>query len=63
MAEPSPHERLPLTLHLSPDIAKRLMSAAEAQKRPAADLAIDILDRCLPRVQPGEAKKGKIPYT
>jgi hypothetical protein len=62
MAEPNPNQRLPLTLQLSPDIARRLMQAAEAQQRPAADLVLDLLDRHLPRAAAGE-KKGKIPYT
>lgn len=63
MAEKSIPEKLPLTIYLSADLAKRLMAAAEAQKRPATDLAADLLDRNLPRLQTGEPKKGKIPYT
>jgi hypothetical protein len=43
------------------DIAKRLAAAAAAQKRPAEDLVVDMLDRSLPRLQ--SSGKGKIPYT
>ena len=61
MAERSPTEKYPVTLQLSPDIARRLMLAAEAQKRPAADVVVDLLDRFLPRADSG--KKGVIPYS
>lgn len=63
MAERSPNERLAITLELPPDVARRLMLAAEAQKRPVADVAINLLDRHLPRPQSGEAKKASIPYS
>jgi hypothetical protein len=62
MAEKPPGDKLSLILYLSADVAQRLKWAAEAQKRTAADLAADLLDRYLPRVQPGGPKKGKIPY-
>ena len=39
----------------------RLRSAAEARKRSATDLVLDMLDRNLPPA--GGSKKGKIPYT
>jgi hypothetical protein len=60
MAEPNAGATIQLTLYLSPDIARRLKLAAESQKRPAADLVADLLDRHLPQAQSG---KGKIPYT
>ena len=62
MTQPSAGEKIPLTVYLSPDVAKRLKAAAEAQKRPAADLAADLLDRHLPRPQTGPQPKGVIPY-
>ena len=62
MPEPSPNEKIPLTIYLSADVAKRLKLAAEAQKRSAVDLAADLLDRHLPRPQAGGPKKGSIPY-
>jgi hypothetical protein len=61
MAQPSGSDKIPLTLHLSADVARRLQLAAEARKRPAADLAAELLDRHLPRVPSGE-QKGNIPY-
>ncbi len=61
MAQP-PADRLSLTLSLSPDLARRLMQVAEAQKRPAAQVALDLLDRNLPQADDGQ-KKSKIPYT
>jgi predicted transcriptional regulator len=61
MAEKSTGDKYPLTIHLSADLAKRLMAAAEARKRTPADLAADLLDRNLPQVQAGG--KDKIPYT
>ncbi len=57
-----PGDKVPLLLHLTADVARRLMLAAEVQKRPAAELAADLLDRYLPRVQPG-GPKGNIPYS
>ena len=62
MAEPSTGEKIPLTLYLSPTVAQRLKAAAEAQRRAAAEVAADLLDRYLPRLATGEQKKGKIPY-
>jgi hypothetical protein len=61
MPEPSPTDRIPLTLSLTVDVARRLKAAADAQKRSAGDIVADLLDRHLPRAQ-GEQKKGKIPY-
>jgi len=62
MAEKSTEGKIPLTVHLPGDIAKRLTLAADAQKRPAADLVVELLSRHLPRFDSGESKKGKIPY-
>jgi hypothetical protein len=59
MAEPSQSGKIPLTLQLPAEVAARLKMAAETQKRPAAELAVDLLDRYLPRVQ----QKGTIPYS
>jgi hypothetical protein len=62
MAEPNVPGKISLTLYLSADLAKRLQLAAEAQKRAATDVATELLDRHLPRVQVGKASKGNIPY-
>ena len=63
MTQQNASDKVPLTLQLSADVAKRLMVAAQTQKRPAADLAADLLDRYLPRLQTGGSKKGSIPYS
>jgi len=63
MTEPSSGGKIPLTLHLPAELAVRLKVAAEAQKRPATEVAIDLLDRFLPRVPAGGQKKGGIPYS
>jgi len=63
MAQESGTEKIPLTLYLTGDLARRLKAAAEAQRRLAADLATDLLDRYLPRPSAGESKRGKIPYS
>jgi hypothetical protein len=62
MAEPSASEKLPLTIHLSVEIAARLKQAAEARKRPPADVVVDLLDRHLPRPPSAQSKPGHIPY-
>jgi hypothetical protein len=62
MAEPIASGKIPLTLHLSSDVAVRLKLAAEKQKRPAADLAADLLDRHLPPMPTAGPKPGNIPY-
>ncbi|MGA2620615.1 MAG: hypothetical protein ABSF26_23580 [Thermoguttaceae bacterium] len=62
MAEQAPKDKIPLTIYLSAGVAKRLSMAAEAQRRAAADLVADLLERHLPRPPSGEAKKGTIPY-
>ena len=58
MSAPTP-QKFALTLLLPPEIAQRLQNLAEAQKRSAADVAVDVLDRNLPR----PSSKPKIPYT
>ena len=63
MTQPNPGEKIPLTVYLSPEVAKRLKAAEAAQKRPAADLAADLLDRYLPRLQTAGPQKGSIPYS
>jgi hypothetical protein len=63
MTQPFPSDKISLTIQLSPDIAKRLKVAAEAQKRSAADLVANLLDRHLPRVQTGDQPKSSIPYS
>ncbi len=63
MTQPTTGDKIPVTLHLSADVAARLKMAAEAQKRPAADLAAELLDRHLPRPQTGGPKRGSIPYS
>ncbi len=62
MTQPTTGEKIPVTLHLSADVAARLKMAAEVQNRSAADLAADLLDRHLPRPQAAGPKKGSIPY-
>lgn len=62
MTEPS-SVKIPLTLQLPADVAARLKLAAEAQKRPAAELAVDLLDQFLPRLPASGQKKGGIPYS
>lgn len=63
MTEPSAAGKIPLTLQLSADVAARLKVAAETQRRAAADLAADLLDRYLPRPPSSGPKKGSIPYS
>jgi hypothetical protein len=63
MTQPNPGDKISLTVHLSPDVAKRLKAAAETQKRAAADLVADLLDRHLPRPQTGGQAKSSIPYS
>jgi hypothetical protein len=62
MPQTNPSEKIPLTVYLSADVAKRLKAASEAQKRPAADLAAEVLDRHLPRLPPTGQQKLNIPY-
>ncbi len=59
MPQPGPGDKVPLTLYLPLDLARRLQQMAESQKRPAAEVAIDILDRILPQ----QKTATKIPYT
>jgi hypothetical protein len=59
MAEQGPADKIPLTVQLSPDLARRLKAASEAQKRSPAEVVAELLDRHLPRPS---AQKGRIPY-
>jgi hypothetical protein len=63
MAEPGQSGKIPLTLHLPAEVAARLKLAADAQKQPAAELAVDLLDRFLPRLPSAGQKKSSIPYS
>jgi hypothetical protein len=63
MPEPHATDKIPLTIHLSAEVAARLKQAAEAQKRTPADLAADLLGRHLPRPQAAGPKKLNIPYS
>ena len=63
MTQPSSGEKTPLTVYLSPDLVKRLKAASDTQRRPAADLAADLLDRYLPRLPAAGQQKGSIPYS
>jgi len=61
MPEPITKGKFPLTIYMDAELAKRLAAAAAAQKRPAEDVVVDMLDRSLPRLQ--TSGQGKIPYT
>ncbi|MBN2217023.1 MAG: hypothetical protein JW719_06575 [Pirellulales bacterium] len=61
MAEPRPTDKISLTIHLSADVARRLKTASETQKRLAVDIVADLLDRHLPRPR-ADGPKNKIPY-
>ena len=63
MADKTADDKVPFTVHLPVDLAKRLQAAAKSRNRPAAAVVIDLLDRSLPRPQPDGPKKSKIPYT
>jgi hypothetical protein len=63
MPESHPADKIPLTIHLSADVAARLKQAAEAQRRSPAEFAAELLGRHLPRPQTGGPKKGAIPYS
>ncbi len=62
MSEPRAGEKIPLTIHLSADMAVRLKLAADSRKLSPADLAAELLDRHLPRPR-SEGAKGNIPYS
>jgi len=62
MTLPADNAKIRLTLELKADVARRLAAAAETQKRPAAELAAELLDRYLPRSPADGPKKGSIPY-
>jgi predicted transcriptional regulator len=61
MADKSASGKIPLTIYLPEELARRLQAAATAQSRNAAELVVGVLDRYLPR-KTEESKKGKIPY-
>ena len=61
MPGPNAKGKFPLTIYMDADLAKRLAVAAEAQKQPAENLVLNMLDRSLPQLQTGS--KDKIPYT
>lgn len=63
MPEQRPTDKMPLTIHLSPDVAVRLKMLAETQKRPAEVVAADLLDRHLPRPRPQGGAKERAPYS
>ena len=63
MAESGTSGKIPLTLHLSAEVAARLKSTADRQHRPPADVAAELLDRHLPRTPSAGAKPGSIPYS
>ncbi len=58
MAEPDSSGKIPLTLHLPAELAARLKVAAGAQKRPAADLAVELLHAICPDCRPAERRKS-----
>jgi hypothetical protein len=63
MGEQPSRGRILLALHLSPELAARLKLAAETQRRSAGELAVDLLDRYLPRTPAEGVKKVNIPYS
>jgi hypothetical protein len=62
MTQPNSTQKVPLTLQISPEVAQRLMLAAETQRRVASELAADLLDRYLPKL-PTAGPKKSIPYS
>ena len=63
MAEKHAEGKIPLTLHLTEDLAKRLQLAAASRSRAASDVATELLDRHLPHLEGRQpTKKGGIPY-
>ncbi len=63
MAKEDPHEEAKLTICLPEGLAQRLKLAAARQNRAPADVAAELLDRHLPRLEVPETKKKNIPYT
>jgi len=63
MSEQRAGDKIPLTIHLTADVAVRLQLAAETRKRSPVDLAAELLDRHLPRPQTGGPKNVNIPYS
>jgi hypothetical protein len=62
MATKSEEGKVPLTIHLLPELARRLQLEAETRKRPPAELVVELLTRHLPNLPP-PGGKVKIPYT
>ncbi len=62
MGEQNTGGKIPLTIYLSAEVAARLTQTAERQKRPAPDVAVELLERHLPRSSAAGAKPGNIPY-
>ena len=63
MAEKDAEGKIPFTLHLTEDLAKRLHLAAASRNRAASDVAAELLDRHLPPLEGRQPKKkGGIPY-
>jgi hypothetical protein len=60
MAEDKSHEKLTLTIMLPESLAKRLSLAANRTGRTLADMALDVLDRNLPKLDQGVKRA---PYT
>jgi hypothetical protein len=63
MATTSEPGKVPLTIHLTAELARRLQLESETRKRSPADLIIELLSRHLPNPGPKGPNKGKIPYT
>jgi predicted transcriptional regulator len=55
-------DKIPLTIELPHDLARRLQAAAVERKREASMIVLELLDRHLPRA-PDATKKLKIPYS
>jgi hypothetical protein len=63
MAAKSEEGKVPLTIHLSAELARRLQLEADTRKRPPAELVIELLSRHLPNPPSPGSGKVKIPYT
>jgi hypothetical protein len=63
MSDQTSSDKIPLTLQLPAAVAARLKSTSETRHRPAAELAIELLDRYLPRLPTAGSKPGGIPYS
>ena len=64
MATDNTDEKTQFTLYLPEGLVKRLKLAAAGQNRSAAEVAVELLNRHLPRPGTRETtKKKSIPYT